>query len=227
MIVTFPIRSYRRIGEIIYNAGIKVRSDFIVDHHVGWPNPPAMGLVEAYWTGEAAHLFEPIASRTAPDSLRAMMNGKLYGIPCDMLRRPETNINTCWAQGLLVDTYPRLTEGGGDVFTYLHKLVWGLYDKYQLTGDKFTPYWVKYNKIKIDNPNVFVSYYETDKVVVAVVSTYWSNKQGTVTVDFGAFKNLKKNGYDAWTQKSYELDEGKVKLDIVGGHMALIVFEKE
>ena len=227
LIVTFPVRAYRRLGEIVYYEGLKIRPDFQVDHHIGYPYPPAMGLIAAYWTGEASHLFEPTSARTSPESLRGMFNGRLYGVPSDHLTRPETNINTAWAQALLVDVYPRLTEGGGDVFTYLHKMVWGIHDKYKLTADTFTPYWVKANKIVTDNPKVLVSYYDTKKALVAVVSTYWCNEPQKVTVDVNAFKGLKPRCYDAWTQRNYDMPEGRVTLELVGQHLALLVIEKE
>ncbi len=226
MIVTFAVRACRRFGEMVYSEGLKNRKDFIVDQHAGWPYPPALGLVEGYWTGEASSLFEPVFSRTGPDSLRAMMNGKLYGVGCDMLKRPEAFLSVCWAQGLLLDAYPRLTEGAGKDYLEASQKLWGLYDKYNLTSDTFTPYFVRANKVIKDNPNIFVSYYETDKVLIAVVSNYWNEKTQPVTLDFNAFKGLKSKCRDAWGNVDYELVNNKLSTTVDGLMLKLLVIEK-
>jgi hypothetical protein len=226
LIVTFAVRKHRRLAEMIYASGLKARPDFIIDLHMCMPVPPSMGLVEGYFTGEASALFDP-STRTAPESLRSMFNGALYGVHCDTLRRPEIAVDTIWAQSMLTDSFPRVCAGGGEPHLKPQRLVWGLYDKYRLTTDTFTPYWVKANKVVKDNPNVLVSYYETDQVLIAVVSTYWCDTPQTVSLDFSAFKGLKTNCRDEWTQKNYALDNHKLKLTIPEKNLAFLLIEKK
>jgi hypothetical protein len=152
-----------------------------------------------------------------------MMNGKLYGIPCDLLRRPETDWNTAWAQGLLVNAYPRLIAMNTP---QLNQRMWGLYDQYQLTSDTFTPYFSKKNKVTKDNPNVFVSYYNTDKALVVVVSNYWNDKPQDVSLDLSAFNGLKSKCKDVWNNVDYELVNSKVKMTVDAKLLRLIVIER-
>lgn len=222
LIYTFPIRNYRRLMEYVYNEGIKKDPGFIIDNHVAWPDPPIMGLMTTYWTGEASIFFDP-QSRTEPGALRAMMNGKLYGVSCDLLRRPETVLDTAWAQGLLVNAYPRMVALGNANYS---QRMWALYDKYGLTSDTFTPYFSGKNMVIKDNPNVFVSYYNTDKALVAVVSNYWSDKPQTVTLDLKAFGGLSTKCYDAWNNADIELTNKTVTTTVDPMWLKLLVLEK-
>ncbi len=222
LVYTFPVRRYRRLMEYVYNEGLKKDPEFIIDNHVEtWPQPYLMGLMTAYHTGEASIFFEGM-SRTEPGALRGWMNGKLYGVPCEMVRRPETPWETAWAQGLLVDAYPRLISLDG---TYNQKM-WGLYDRYHLSSDTFTPYFNKKNRVLKDNSNVFVSYYDTDKALVVVVSNYWSEKPQSVTLDLSAFKGLSAKCRDAWNNVDLELANGKATMTIDPMRLRLLVIEK-
>jgi len=223
LIPTFPVRNYRRLMEYFYSEGNKIDPAFIIDNHVGWPCPATLGLVSAYWTGECSIFFEPNA-RTNPESLRSMMNAKLYGIPCDFLLRPETPLTTAWAQGMLVDAYPRSVALGNTTY---HARVWGLYDKYGLTTDTFTTYFSKKNQVIKDNSKVLVSYYETSKVLVLVVSNYWQNDNQNVTLDLSAFKNLKETSKDIWSDTEFGISNSTVKMNVPGLSMRLLVIEKK
>jgi len=222
LVPTFPIRKFRSLMEYVYNEGNKKDPGFIIDNHFPWPGPALMGLMSSYWTGECSIFFEP-QSRTDPGALRAMMNGKLYGIPCDMLRRPETDWNTAWAQGLLVNAYPRLIAMGTP---QLNQRMWGLYDQYNLSSDTFTPYFSKKNQVIKDNPNIFVSYYNTDKALVLVVSNYWNDNPQEVALDFSAFKGLKTKCKDVWNNVNYDLDNDRVRMTVDAKLLRLIVIEK-
>ncbi len=222
LVPTFPIRQFRSLMEYVYNNGNKKDPGFIIDNHFAWPGPALMGLMSSYWTGECSIFFEP-QSRTDPGALRAMMNGKLYGIPCDLLRRPETDWNTAWAQGLLVNAYPRLIAMNTP---QLNQRMWGLYDQYQLTSDTFTPYFSKKNKVIKDNPNVFVSYYNTDKALVVVVSNYWNDTPQEINLNLSAFKGLKSKCKDVWNNADYELVNSKVKMTVDAKLLRLIVIER-
>ena len=224
-VVTFAVRAYRRMGEMLYNDGLKRRPDFIMDMHVNWPMPPVMSLLEGYFAGETSMMFDP-GARTPPNMLRSDFNGALYGIPCDTLRRPEIRLDTLYAQALLVDSFPRFCVGGGEKHIRPQQLVWGLYDTYKLTSDTFTPYWIKANKIVKDNPAVFVSYYETPKVLIAVVSAYWSPQDQRVTLDFRAFHGLRPQLRDVWSNRDYTLNDGKLTLTVGAKSLALLKLEK-
>ncbi len=224
-LVTFPVRAYRRLSERIYNSGIKIRPDFAMDLHTSVPYPPVMGLLGGYYTREDSHLYHS-SSYTAPGTLRCIFNGRLYGIPCDGLRRPECSVEGFMAQVLLVDVFPRAVLGLGPPFKSRTPLLWKLYEKYNLTNDTFTPFWVSRSKVKKNNDAVLVSYYETDKVLVVVASTYWSKKQQNVTLDLSAFENLGAEGTDIWRNRPFNLKQGKISLLIPKHSLALLVIEK-
>jgi|GEM_PF-1053326 len=226
-IFTLDLLNKRRMGEIIYSEGIKKDPGFIIDHHMSWPVPPIMGLISAYWTGEAAHLFEPRYARTSQETLRAMMNGRLYGVPCDMLRRPEPDIRICWAQSLLVDTYVRLLIGGGKDWLDKSKRMWALYDKYNLSADTFVPYYISDKQIPRDNSLINTSYYETPKVLVVVISNYMNDTPQTVTLDLSAFKKLGSKVTDAWVDEDSALNNGKLTTTVPALYSRLMVIEKK
>jgi hypothetical protein len=225
LIVTIPVRAYRRMGEAIYNAGVKIRPEFATDIGLNAPTPPAMGLAGSYWTGEGTLLFDT-SSRVRPEDTRGLLNGKLYGIPCDLIKRPEVSLDTSWAESLIMDTYPRLAVGGGKEWVQMTQKVWGLYDKYQLTSDTFTPFYTRSNKVVSDNKNIFVSYYETKKVLVLVVSNYWTQQEQKVTLDLSAFTGLNTKVRDTWFEEDFTLSNKKVSLTIPWGYMRLLVIEK-
>jgi len=224
LVFTFPIRRYRTLMEYVYSECTKENPEFIIDNHVEtFPEPFLMGLMTAYQTGEASIFFDAI-SRTDPVALRIWMNGKLYGIPCELLRRPETPLETAWAQGLLVNSYQHLSALGG--LNYAQK-VWGLYDNYNLTSDTFTAYFSKKNQVIKDNSNVFVSYYNTKKALVVVVSNYWSKKTQNVALDLSKFPGLSTKCRDAWNDTNFDLVNNKVTMTIEPLRLRLLVIEKQ
>jgi len=223
LISTFAIRKHRRLMEYIYNEGMKKDPEFIIDSHLGWPDPLRMGLISAYWTGEGSIFKEPMA-RTEPGALRAMMNGKLYGVPCDLLRRPETPIVTTWAQGLLVDAYTRSVALGYGNYS---QRMWALYDKYQLSSDTFTAFFNKKSLVSKDNDEVFVSYYDTEKALVLVVSNYWSDKPQSVTLDMSAFTGLSTACKDYLGNSDVELTNNRASVTIDPMGLRLLVIEKQ
>jgi hypothetical protein len=125
-----------------------------------------------------------------------------------------------------MDTYPRLAVGGGKEWVQKTQKVWGLYDKYQLTSDTFTPFYTRSNKVVSDNKDIFVSYYETKKVLVLVVSNYWMQQEQKVTLDLSAFTGLTNKVRDTWLEEDFTLNNNKVSLTIPSGYMRLLVIEK-
>jgi hypothetical protein len=228
VIVTSPIRAIRRMGEQIFALGQRRSKDFMIDIHISEPCPPLMGLATGFYTGETMHLFDPQYSRMEPGAMRAWLNGKMYGLPVDLLLRPPYYQNVGWAQTLLVDSQVRLAMGGGDIWTGLAQRMWNLDKTYGMTADTFTPYFSGKNKIKTDNPKVLVSYYDTPKAIIAVVSSYWSEVDEDVTVDLSGFAGLKSTQVkDLWrNEETFAIEHGKVTFPMPGLNLRLLLIEK-
>ena len=153
-----------------------------------------------------------------------MLNSKLYGVPCDMLRRPESPIDTAWAQGMLVNAWPRSVALG---YGNHSQVMWGLYDKYDLNSDTFTPFFSKQSRVIKDNYSVLVSYYDTPKALVLVVSNYWNDKPQKVSLDLTAFAGLSDKCNDAWSNTGFDLVDNKVTVNVDPMWLRLLVIEKK
>jgi hypothetical protein len=228
MIPTYTTRENRRTAEILYTIGQKKSPDFIIDLHMNEPCPPFMGLVSAFYTGEAQHLFEPKFSRMRPGEVRGWLNGRLYGVPGDLLLRPPYHLNIGWAQSLLVDGYIRCCSGGGPFWIGLTQRLWRMYTEYGMTNDTFTPFFSTQNKIRKDNPDIYVSYYDTQKALILVVSNYMQETEQTVTLDLSPFQALTAAfGTDVWYgSEKYPIKAGKLTLAIPALSLRLLVIGK-
>ena len=68
-----------------------------------------------------------------------------------------------------------------------------------MTNDTFTPFFSTRTKVKNDNSKVFVSYYDTPKAWIVVVSNYMEETDQPVALDLTALTGSKaKNATDAW-----------------------------
>lgn len=228
LIPSYPVRQVRRRAEVLFAIGQKKNHDFMMDVHINEPCAPFMGLVSAIYPGEAQHLFEPKYSRMNPDQLRGWLNGRLFGVPCDLLLRPPYHLDIGWAQALLVDTYIRSCSGGGPVWNSITKRMWGLYEEYGMTADTFTPFFSSKNRVKTNNPDVYVSYYDTPKALILVVSNYMQEKENKVTLDLKDFAiGDTADCKDVWRGGTkFEILNKKVTLSVPGLSLRLLVVSK-
>ena len=226
-IYTWNILHQRRFNEIFFMTGQKHSKDFVFDVHTGLTCMPLESLMTFNWTGEAAHLYDPL-SRTLPGSLPGRFYGPLYGIPVESLMRPPYNIELIWAQSWLVDSFNRLNMGGGEEWTNASYKAWKIYDQYGLNSDCFVPFFSVNNKTKTDNNKIFVSYYDAKNYLAVVVSNYFSETPQNVGLDLSAFPGVDlTTGQDVWNGGDVKGSNGKYSLTLPGGRMKLLVFKRK
>jgi hypothetical protein len=225
---TAAIRATRRLAELVFRMGEKRSRNFKIDLHIGDPCPPFMGLLSGYYTGESMHLFDPKYNRMDEGALRGLLNGKLYGVPADLLLRPPYFQDTGWAQALSVDGHIRLAMGGGEKWVSLAQRMWNLDKTYGTTADRFTPYFSARNKIKTNNEKVLVGYYDTPKALIVVVSNYLEEADQKITLDLDAFPALKNaQATDIWHgDEKLQIADGKLTATVPGLNLRLLVVEK-
>ena len=223
---TWPIFNQRRFNEILFMTGQKHSKDFDLDVHTGLTCMPMESLMSFNWTGEAAHLYDPL-SRTLPGSMPGRFYGPLYGMPIETLMRPPYNIELIWAQSWLVDSFNRLNMGGGEEWTNASFKAWKIYDQYGLNGDCFVPFFNVKNQAKTDNNKIFVSYYDAKDYLAVVVSNYFTTEPQNVVLDLSKFKNVNlTTGQDVWNGGEVKGAEEKFSLTLPAGRMKLLVFKR-
>ena len=223
---TWPILNQRRFNEILFMTGQKYSKDFTLDAHTGLTCMPMESLISFNWTGEAAHLYDPL-SRTVPGSMPGRFYGPLYGLPIETLMRPPYNIELIWAQSWLVDSINRLNIGGGAEWTNASFKAWKIYDQYGLNSDCFVPFFNVNNLAKTDNNKIFVSYYDAKDYLAVVVSNYFTETSQNVTLDLSKFKNVNlTTGQDVWNGGEAKGTEGKFTMTLPAGRMKLLVFKR-
>lgn len=222
------IRAIRGMSQHMFRIGQKHADDFQINLSTSMPAVPFMGLLTGFYVGETMHLFDPKYSRMEPGALRGWLNGRFYGVSGDLLLRPPYNQNVGWAQALLVDSQIRLAMGGGEIWTGLAKRMWKLDETYGMTDDTFTVFFSAKNKIKTDNPKVFVSYYDTPKALVAVVSNYMEETNQKITLDLSAFPELKNAiADDIWqNNEKLQITNGQLSTTVPRLNLRLLVIKK-
>ena len=227
IVPTNAVRKSRRTLQMLYQAGQKHNNDFIIESHLNHPYVPFMSLIDSYFTGEAAHLFEPSYSRMSPAVIRGSINGALYGVSSELLLRPPYHINTGWGQSLLVNTDVRLAIGGGKYWCDTNKKVWQLRDKYNLKNDDFVPFFSGKNKIYSNNSDVLISYFDTKDVLIIIASNYWNDKANSCSIDLKALTgSLNTNCEEIWYNRKVTIRNGEFTTNIPTRSLHLFVVKK-
>lgn len=217
----------RRFSHILYKIGQAHRKDFILDLHSSSGTWPAtMGLVTSIWNGEQTKVA--LGEWRLPlEILRAQFNGYVYGIPTELLTYGFEDWQLAFAESLPFDTMPRPQyPPASKICKYIYKL-WDIYTKYDLRRQYFTGFWMPEAKIHDRNNKALVSYYESPKGLVVILSSHPHREPISVQIDLGAYaEKISPNGRSLFEREGqYAVSEGKLNLELPGGDFRMLVFE--
>lgn len=218
----------RRFSQILYQIGQKHSDDFIQDLHASSGGLFATtGLVTNLWNGEQSHIITG-AWRVPQDTLRATFNGRVFGVPVELLTMNVRDWECALSETLPFDTLPRTQTGRSPLAQKIHTL-WDLYDELNLTRDTFTGFWMPEANIRDTAGNALVSYYDTPAHLVLVVSSYPHRSPIQARLQFGEHAaTIDPAGREVFDREgSYAVQNGGLQLDIEGEDFRMIVFTKD
>ena len=177
--ITYPIFAVREQVKKLY-AEVNKRGGTIDTHQSACCVMPTLAFSHSYFDSEniQVELEEKGMEFLDFASFRAEYLGKNHGLPVLFMANtnPNFTIEKILAMTIIHNVYPGPRELENlDIM----KKLWSICDKYDLTRVTFHPYWENESNLfqTIGNEKAKLSYFETEKEYVIVVSNFNKNEQ--------------------------------------------------
>lgn len=187
IVPTFSGLGVRNTVKRLYHF-IQERGGVVNCHGYGSMTLPGIYYCNAFWEGENFQnlLMKDLISDMPEGHLRALYTGVNLGIPVYSLCYSEPPVWTyshAISMALLHNSMPKPV----DIAEPLEETskIWDIYDNFPLEEAEWHPYFHEHD-VKVSDAGIKVSYYETDKEVLAVCSSVSKNFSGNVELDFTA-----------------------------------------
>ena len=223
----FSVLEMRRFSQLLHQITRGYKSDFLLYLHTSQMFIPAtMGFIDVILNGEQTKAIT--GAWTIPfESFMAQFNGRQIGIPQQILSYDASSrYRREFSCSLLFDeivTPWTISQNPHIVFT---QKIWKLFDKYQLDGKYFIPFYAPESKIKDTTGNTFVSYYDTPEHLVIVISNYQGEKPVEACIDLAAFSGqIELMAKDILGDKKIPINNNSISIQVEKEDFKLIVIK--
>lgn len=179
---TYPIwavrKTMRRLYEIVTSRG------GIVNCHTGGAyTVPALAFMSSIWDGETFQkpLLHREINEIPEDFIRAQFAGRNWGVPIQMLcysNPPSWTFRQAMANTLLIGILPKPNDVGQPLEEMSR--IWKTIDAFPITESVWRPYFT--NETTTTHEKVKISYYESDRQMLAFVANIKNDPTGPVTI---------------------------------------------
>ena len=209
---TYPILAVREHVKKLYEA-VHSRNGLVDAHQSSCCVLPILSFCDTYWDGEniQSSINGSLEEHMNLDAFRCEYMGKNFGIVAQLiayLKPPKYGIRNVLSLSLLHDVIARPLDDM-EILEEISK-IWKSYDDFGLRNAVWKPYWKHNSSVKAYSSDIYISSFEKEDEILAIVSKFGKGQKDTIVVP-EKFTKV----YEVFDDKEYDIQNGMItcKLD--------------